>query len=181
MCGLLSATARLTNLNGGYVSNTDGRIGYHSGAIGAVTVDGSQWTNSGFLYVGSGTLGIKGRGSVLSASGTVGGHGVGVVTLNGTGSLWNNSGELDVGGNGGEGDSGTLHIHDGGVVSNTVGYVGKETSGQGTGNVTVVGAGSAVEELWRLDSGCLWLPAGWKCVWWCCVEYRGPYWRRSRR
>ena len=117
-----SGNGTLTILNGGYVSNTDGRIGYD------FRRHWSWWTDRGgpnfsFLYVGSGTLGIKGRGSVFSASGTVGGHGVGVVTLNGAGSLWNNSGELDVGGNGGEGDSGTLHIHDGGVVSNTVGCV----------------------------------------------------------
>lgn len=41
-------------LNGGTVSNTDGRVGYSSDSTGAVTVSGAEstWTNSGDLCVG---------------------------------------------------------------------------------------------------------------------------------
>jgi T5SS/PEP-CTERM-associated repeat protein len=59
-----------------------------------------------------------------------------VVAVNGAGSAWNNSGSLFVGYNG----TGTLKINNGGTISNTDGYIGRNSTS--TGTVTVDGAGS---------------------------------------
>jgi T5SS/PEP-CTERM-associated repeat protein/autotransporter-associated beta strand protein len=66
--------------------------------------------------------------------------------VTGAGSTWTNSGLLSVGTNG----AGTLTIANGGVVSNTDGFVGFATGSQGA--VTVTGAGS----IWT-NSGALFL------------------------
>ena len=58
------------------------------------------------------------------------------MTVTGPGSTWTNSELLSVGTNG----TGTLTIANGGVVSNTNGFVGFDTGSQGA--VTVTGAGS---------------------------------------
>ena len=60
------------------------------------------------------------------------------MTVSGTGSRWENSGNLSVG----YGGEGTVDITNGGVVSNTVGRIGANSTGSSVGWVTVSGAGS---------------------------------------
>ena len=119
-------------------------IGYKSGSVGEVTVDGvgSTWTSSGSLVVGidgSGTLNITGGGEVSNSYGYIGsGSGsTGEVTVDGVGSTWMNNTELYVGNFG----NGTLNITDGGKVSNGhPSRIGHESGS--TGEVTVDGVGS---------------------------------------
>jgi T5SS/PEP-CTERM-associated repeat protein len=137
--------------DGGVVSNGGGVIGHYSGSVGTVTVtgQGSEWNNSGILRVGrfgEGTLNIMDGGVV-----TIGFYGdsylgfysdsVGTATVAGAGSEWNNLETLGVGRFG----EGTLNIMDGGVVSNTAGFIGFGTTeghNYSVGTVTVTGEGS---------------------------------------
>jgi len=70
-----------------------------------VVREGSEWNNSGDLFVGrdgTGTLNIEAGGLLSNTEGYIGGHpyggsdGVGTVTVTGEGSEWNNSGVLKV-------------------------------------------------------------------------------------
>jgi T5SS/PEP-CTERM-associated repeat protein/autotransporter-associated beta strand protein len=99
---------------------------------------------SGDTIVDGGQLEITGGGSVTDSSrGYIGlsTGSTGAVTVSGTGSAGNpstwNSGQLNVGA---EGD-GTLNITDGGLVTNSNGYIGEFTGS--TGAVTVSGTDSA--------------------------------------
>lgn len=141
-----SNQARILNIeNGGVASNYFGYVGHTAGSSGTVTVTGagSQWNNSGRLYVGNsgtGTLNI-GNGGVVSSNAVFSSVGYntgsqGVVNVNGAGSQWNNSGQLYVGVSG----TGTLNIENGGVVSDARGTVGYLSGSSGVVNVT--GAGS---------------------------------------
>jgi len=137
------ASASLSIVGGGDVSNTTGYLGYAVGGNGTATVTGagSTWTNSVELYVGhrgTGTLSVQNGGRVESAWGDLGysSSGVGTATVDGAGSTWTNSGGLYVGRYG----AGTLNVLNGGSVSNTRGYLGYFSSGVGT--ATVDGAGS---------------------------------------
>src|SRR5690606_30819597 len=86
---------------------------------GSVTVTGagSEWHNTGRLYVGrtgTGTLIIADGGKVSSNGGSVSsGSSNGVVTVTGAGSVWENLNGLGIGG----GKTATLTIADGGTVS----------------------------------------------------------------
>ncbi len=119
---------------GGEVSSSSGYIGDESGSTGIVTVTGtgSKWTNSENLFVGgsgNGTLNIEAGGMVSNTNGYIGGYrfpvgsfptfsGVGIVTVTGAGSRWTNSSKLHLGGAWwGSGGSGTLNIHDSGLVT----------------------------------------------------------------
>lgn len=150
-------TGTLTIQNGGQVSNSGtGSVGHGRGSTGAVTVDGvgSKWIISNTLSVGSygtGTLTIQNGGEVTSDYGYVG-NGTGTtatVTVDGVGSRWTNSGGLGVGT---FGTGGMLMVRNGGMVTNTYGYVG---NGVGyTGTVTVDGAGSKWTNSGSLSVGC---------------------------
>ncbi|MCK4624708.1 MAG: PEP-CTERM sorting domain-containing protein, partial [Phycisphaerae bacterium] len=70
-------------------------------------------------------------------------HGTGEVTVDGNGSTWTNSGDLIVGCEG----QGTLNITNGGVVSNTTGYI------DSIGEVTVDGNGSTWANTYGLFVG----------------------------
>ncbi len=129
--------------DGRVVESTDGHIGYKSGSMGTVTVDGlgSTWRNSDILYVGrhgSGTLDITYGGVVSSSRGYIGYNfdSTGLLTVDGPGSTWINSVGLYIGYHG----SGTLNIPDGGAVSSSSGYIGLMSGS--TGQVTVDGASS---------------------------------------
>jgi T5SS/PEP-CTERM-associated repeat protein len=153
--GTLNITA------GGNVSTSSGSyIGYGSGSVGNVKVDGagSTWTNSSGLYVGgndssayygggAGTLSITGGGTVTSAGGYIGfartnGDGrfaiasTGAVTVDGAGSTWTNNGELYIGGTDylyGSGGTGVLSITNGSSVSVAgTTYVGLGNGSAGT-------------------------------------------------
>jgi len=140
-------TGTMNIMNGGQVSNnSEGNLGYSSGSIGNVIVDGigSIWTNSGSMHVGrsgEGMLDITEGGQVSNTQGYVGGgsDSKGVVTVAGVGSTWNNSDWLFVGIDG----IGTLNIMGGGQVSNTRGFVGHSNPSSGSsGSVLVTGEGS---------------------------------------
>jgi len=145
---------------GGAVSNTVGYVGYASGSTGVVTVDGngSTWT-SDWLSVGefgNGTLGISGGAVVSNETGYVGyaSGSTGVVTVDGSGSTWTCHMEfLDAGIVVGRLGNGTLDISNGGVVSNTVGYVGYGNGS--TGMATVDGDGSLWDNRADLYVGCV--------------------------
>jgi T5SS/PEP-CTERM-associated repeat protein len=118
----------LTIQNGIAVNSSSGCLGYKSGSVGVVTVDGpnSKWTNGGGLYdsgslyvgfYGSGTLNVTNGGSVSNSYGYIGffGYGSGLtsmVTVDGATSKWTNSTDLRVGYSG----SGTLNVSGGGAV-----------------------------------------------------------------
>jgi T5SS/PEP-CTERM-associated repeat protein len=145
--GTLNVTGGGTVCDNGGASNPT-YIGTESGSTGTVMVDGtgSTWTcTNGQLivgYSGSATLNITGGGAVSDANGYIG-YAVGstaVVKVDGAGSRWTNSSELDIGYGMNGGGNGTLNITNGGIVSNTDGYI-SHYSGS-VGNVTVNGAGS---------------------------------------
>lgn len=93
-----------------------------------MTGAGSQWNNSGYLFVGS-----AGSGSLtVSNSGSVG-------VVNGT----------EVGSN--DGSTGVLRIESGGTLSNTYANIGDATGS--TGTATVTGAGSKWTDIINLRVG----------------------------
>jgi len=138
-----SGTGSLVVRNGVHVSSTRGHIGYHSGAVGTVTVEGpgSTWADDGDLYVGdagSGTLSITGGGTVSNAKGYIGHElgSTGRATVHGADSDWTNSSELHIGYSG----SGILVVTGGGRVSSSLSFIGRDS--ESTGTVTVEGPGS---------------------------------------
>jgi len=154
--GYSGSSNTLTIANGGVVTNSFGYIGY-SGTNNSVLVTGpgSVWSNGSSLYVGAGgafnTLTITNGGTVVDGFGAIGdsiGANSNTVTVTGTNSAWYNIGSsLYVGFNG---SSNTLTIANGGVVTNSWGFIGYS----GTNNsVLVTGAGS----VWSNGS---WLEVG---------------------
>ena len=136
-----SGTGALTVENGGAVSSGPLTIG--QSGTGTLSIGNGGVVSSGLLFVGqsgTGTLIIE-NGGILTTTipGADIGEGAGsqgAVTVTGVGSTWTNSGLLSVGTNG----TGALTIANGGVVSNTNGFIGFATGSQGA--VTVTGAGS---------------------------------------
>ncbi|MGY2051661.1 autotransporter domain-containing protein [Methylobacterium sp. JK268] len=147
----------MTIENGDSVVGIVGVIGEDQGSTGAAIVKGkgSSWTLSGELDVGllgTGTLTVQDGGSVKNTNGIIAQgrssstegrqiRSFGTATVTGQGSTWTNSGNLTVGGDNG---SGTLVIQDGGIVTNTTGYLGdnNHTGQVSTGTATVTGQGS---------------------------------------
>ena len=129
------------------VESTEGYIGYKTGSIGQVTVDGtgSTWTQGNYLnigYLGDGMLNVTGGGAVSSVYGTVanGSNSTGRVFVDGENSTWSIGSWLIVGG--GYGNCGSLSITGGGTVeSYYMSDIGSGTSSS-MGVVTVDGAGS---------------------------------------
>lgn len=140
-----SGAGSLAIQNGGVVTSSTGVFAYHDGSSGTVTVDGtgSQWNVSGdqdIGYGGTGNLAIRNGGVVTSNSSTLGvgayTNTSGTATIAGAGSQWIISSSLVLGLN----SAGSLEISDGGVVTNTDGYLGENTRGSGT--ASIAGAGS---------------------------------------
>jgi T5SS/PEP-CTERM-associated repeat protein len=130
--------------DGRIIQSTDGYIGYKSGSMGEVAVNGggSTWTNSASLTVGhfgNGTLNITGGGAVSNSYSYIGDEvgSTGEVKVDGADSTWTSNGKFTVGLSG----SGTLNITGGGAVSNSSSCFIGGNSGS-TGVVTVDGAGS---------------------------------------
>ena len=134
--------------DGDEVSIGDAYIGWHSGSIGEVTVDGvpgfRRCTTARYLrvgYLGSGTLNIT-EGGCVAGNGlaSIIGNGAistGEVTVDGLGSNWINDSILYIGCSG----VGSLYVTAGGTVSNDdIGYIGYMSGS--TGEVTVDGTGS---------------------------------------
>jgi T5SS/PEP-CTERM-associated repeat protein/autotransporter-associated beta strand protein len=149
----------LTINNGGTVNNLIGYIGYANGSTGLVTVSGSgsTWTTTDNLYVGggnyspnysgSGTLNITNGGAVTSHNGYIGSclYSTGCVSVLGIGSSWAVDKTLYIGSisyqKGYVSGNGTLNIANGGIVSDTTGYLGYAAESMGL--VTVSGTGSS--------------------------------------
>jgi T5SS/PEP-CTERM-associated repeat protein len=143
-------TAKLNITNGGIVSDSQASIGESAGSNGMVTVDGagSTWTQFGSVTVGgdgTGTLNITNGGTVSCLDpdfglGVIGRNpgSNGIANVSGAGSAWIMSGPLSIA-DGFAGTTGTLHIMNGGAVSDSYSVLGR--SG-GTGTATVDGAGS---------------------------------------
>ncbi|KPB02003.1 autotransporter domain-containing protein, partial [Ahrensia marina] len=145
--GFSSDDGTLTIKNGGSVSNNEAGIGYAAGSEGEVSVTGagSNWTNSGTLYVGlagSGTVTIADGGSVSNTAGTVGSASgaIGTVTVTGAGSSWSSSSDLYVG----ESGTGTMNVEDGATA-----FVGDDVvlgfNATGNGTLTVDSVGSELD------------------------------------
>ncbi len=138
---------------GGTVNNNGGYIGNQSGAVGTVTVQGSDgsgnastWTNTDQLAIGvesgsTGTLNILNGGLVTNAADVSIGRdngSIGNVTVSGAGSTWHSSETF--GFRIGDGGTGTLDINNGGAVHSGQGLIGVVSGSDG--HVTVSGAGS---------------------------------------
>jgi autotransporter family porin len=141
--------------SGSTVSNGYGYIGYGSGAVGEVTVDGSgsTWSNGGDLVIGdsgTGTLNITNGGAVSNTWGYIGYDPgtVGTVTVDGAGSTCTMSDYLYIGFSG----TGTLNITNGGAVTISRGAnIGYKADSVGT--VTVDGADSTWGVSWDIMLG----------------------------
>ncbi|MGE3241964.1 MAG: hypothetical protein AB7G28_18425 [Pirellulales bacterium] len=114
----------LNILNGGKVDTTGfGIVGYSTGSVGTVTIDGpgSLWDNDLHVVVGnygSGSLEVVSGGSLVSHNDSYIGFSnssAGSVRVTGTGSRWDSFGGVTVGSQG----TGTLEISDGGTVDAT--------------------------------------------------------------
>jgi T5SS/PEP-CTERM-associated repeat protein len=148
-----SGVGTMSISDGRVIESTRGYIGYKSGSMGEVWVDGpgSTLTYNDGLDVGhrgSGTLVIENGGVVNSGDcyiGNISGS-TGEVTVVGTGSTWMNNG-LYVGVEG----SGTLDITGGGAVSSVHGYIGIASGSMG--EVTVAGTGSTWMNIFDLFVG----------------------------
>jgi len=112
---------------------------------GEVVPDANSWTNFTFGYIGVTSDGsvLVDEGSVLTsrdASLGVDPGVTGTATVSGAGSRWTNSGfssgNLTVGDSG----NGILTIEEGGIVTNNIAYLGRDSGS--TGTATVTGAGS---------------------------------------
>ncbi|MHC4994479.1 MAG: hypothetical protein ACYTGQ_05435 [Planctomycetota bacterium] len=113
---------------GGRVSSAMGilGIGEHSVGMTKVAGVGSMWSNTGDLVVGDngeGTLLIEAGGVVINATGYSGvkNKSESVVNVRGVGSAWINVVDLHIGGS--STNRNTLNIEDGGLVTNTDGFV----------------------------------------------------------
>jgi T5SS/PEP-CTERM-associated repeat protein len=150
----------LTVSNGGTVADANAFLA--TGANGTATVSvtdaGSVWNNNSTLYVGhggTGTVSLSDGGKVASKDAFLGyaANSVGAVTVSGTNTLFEITDMLVVGQEG----SGSLTVNSGGSVTSQNAYIGRYREDltdpndpfnagdilNGTGSVTVTGAGSS--------------------------------------
>ena len=146
-----SGSGTLVIANGGTVSGEAGMgyryhyydaVGAQPGSNGRATVSGpgSNWMNSGPLYIGesgNGAMAITNGGAVSSLAGYIGdsASSTGGVTVSGSGSSWTNS-YLYVGVSG----TGALLISAGGAVSSGGGIIGSNTGSSGSAAITGTGS-----------------------------------------
>jgi len=147
--------------NGGYVSSAGGNIGYEADATGNATVTGagSTWfngtgANAKILYVGyfgSGELTIEDSGQmdggVLYMATAPDSYGR--LTVTGPGSAWTNHLLSQIGIQG----TAEILIEDGGTITQGEGNVFLGVSPDGSGAVTVTGAGSAWTNMYFFGVG----------------------------
>jgi len=142
--GTGATNSQLTIANGGQVQDIQGDIGY-GGSNNIVLVTGANalWNNSGTLTVGDNTAGnsltITNGGRVSASKGDIGynsGANNNTVLVTGSNAVWQNSGNLVVGD---QTAGNQLSLANGGVVSNTAGYIGY---GGGANSNTVTVSGS---------------------------------------
>jgi T5SS/PEP-CTERM-associated repeat protein len=139
---------------GGYVTNSNGYVGYEAGSVGTATVSSGTWQNRGTLYVGariggtsgSGTLTLA-DGAVISTTAYIGVNTTGFGTVTVTGGTWSNTANLNVGASGTTG-TGTLTISGSGGTGGSVivgGTLSKGASGTinlNAGGTLQIGTGS---------------------------------------
>lgn len=151
----------LTISTGATVSDADGIIGLTSSpqtSSVTVTGPGSQWTNSGTLYVGVGAtagLDVTAGGAVTSGSAVIArlAGSTGTATVTGSGSSWS-TGAISIGGDStaaAPGGTGNLKILSGGSVTSSSANLG-DVAGA-TGNVTVDGGSSSWTVSGRIGVG----------------------------
>lgn len=135
-----AGAGNLTVESGGMLISSSASIGIDAGSQGSMTItgSGSQWINSGFLwigYLGAATLLIEGRATASSGVTTLGvvQGGSGDVTV--TRSNWDTA-DIIVGGAG----TGNLTVADRSVVMGVNATVGRGTDGRG--NVLIADPGS---------------------------------------
>ena len=124
-------------LKDGTIFSGGGSLSMNPGG-GTVIVDGagSTWMNSGFLFLELGAeLDVLNGGAVLSNSSQI--DGSAKVSVDGVDSAWTNLTSLSVANT----DGGTLNILNGGMVSNSFGFIANLVP-TSTGTVTVDGVGS---------------------------------------
>ena len=122
----------------------DGTLNIEDQALVTVTGTDSSWTNTYGVVVGdhgTGTLNVENGGSVTGTHGYLGRYSgsSGTATVTGTASSWDNSGSGNVGSGNlyvGHNGTSTLTVADGGSVTDTSGYVGRNSGGDGTATVT---------------------------------------------
>ena len=135
------ATGSMTIADGAQVVSLNGELGSDVSGDGTVllTGDGSSWTMSERLNIGSsgiGNLTIEDGATASSNDGIVGNSNQGYAIVR-SGGRWDNMGQLTIGSYG----LGTLNIEGGAKVTSNQGYIG---AGPGSnGSVTVSGAGSS--------------------------------------
>jgi autotransporter family porin len=140
----------LTIADGGVVNTTGtGTTGSGAGSTGTVTVDGagSQWNLTGILTTGgagNGTMNLASDAVVTSNGGTIGNTGTGSGTVDvSTGAVWDST--ITAAAQGltvGNAATGTLNIHDGGIVDSASTILGNAAAGDGS--VMVDGPGSVL-------------------------------------
>jgi T5SS/PEP-CTERM-associated repeat protein len=143
-------TAKLNITSGGNVSDSQASIGESTGSNGMVTVDGagSTWTHFTSVTVGgdgTGRLNITNGGTVSCLDpdfglGVIGRNpgSNGIASVSGAGSAWIMNASLSIA-DGFAGTTGTLHIMNGGAVSNSYAILG---GFGGSGTASVDGLGS---------------------------------------
>jgi T5SS/PEP-CTERM-associated repeat protein len=135
-----NGTGNLLITNGGAVYDPSGSVGNYNRSECTATVSGtgSVWQNSVALSIGPGTLLISDGGQVFSNSyGDISGTNTSV-TVTGNSSTWTSGTNLYIGDSEG---GGSLQIANGGMVSDSKGYLGY--SGIYATSVTVSGTGSS--------------------------------------
>jgi outer membrane autotransporter protein len=152
--GDLFYTGALTISAGAVFSDANAWVNSGADTTVIVTGTGTQWNNSGDIYVGYWAMGsvaslsITNGATVTSVNGVLGPYGDSqtnaIVTVSGAGSSWTMTGDLTVGaadyGTLPNDTSGTLTISNGGAVTDVNAIIG--SSSVATGTVTVTGANS---------------------------------------
>ncbi|MDP6634087.1 MAG: PEP-CTERM sorting domain-containing protein [Phycisphaerae bacterium] len=130
----------LTIKDGADVTSVRGYISRYNGSNGHITVKnaGSTWTSSMYIVVGyedPGALTVEDGGAVSVEYSHVGRNNgaVGAVTVTGENSIMTNTGELLAGWY--AGSHGILNVRAKGTFTNVDGYLGKNSSAQGTATV----------------------------------------------
>jgi T5SS/PEP-CTERM-associated repeat protein len=135
--------------NGGTLNvGNESHIGYNASASNntvLVTGNGSVWTSTRFIYIGSNGVGnavsVLGGGSVISAAGFIGyegGASNNTLLVADSGTVWSNRNDLFIGYNG---SGNSLIISNQGTVVDDRGFIGSYASSSNN-SVLVTGAGS---------------------------------------
>jgi fibronectin-binding autotransporter adhesin len=142
-----SGSGTLTITNGGSVGSryvqSSAHVGYRSGSMGLVIVDGlgSKWETSGPVNVFHGAVSVTRGGFVTAGQSSIGGSGLaGTVTVDGPSSKWKTGGSALIDGSLNVVNGGTFFSSNGSASSLYTASIGASPSA--TGEVTISGSGS---------------------------------------